>query len=142
LSTTETEDLVAFGEVVVEGRALTLAERRHLVEHIEDRAKRSPEYLSRYRAAASTLVGMAGRRFAGLEISERIDLIARHGLAGRGVQPADDLDLSAKTRVLRTRVAPDLIRGYYGSVAGWAVVGYQTFPGRCGELTRYTRPET
>lgn len=133
---------MAFGEVVVEGRALALAERRVLVEHVQDRAKRSPEYRSLCRAAASTLNGLVGRRFAALEISERIDLIARHGLAGRGVEPADDLDPSAKMRPLRTRIAPDLIRGYYASAAGWAVVGYQTFPGRCGELTRYTRPET
>ena len=36
-------------------------------------------------------------------------------------------------RIVRTRAVPDLIGGYYGSPAGWAVVGYQSFPGRCGD---------
>jgi hypothetical protein len=43
--------------------------------------------------------------------------------------------------VVRTRVIPDLIEGYWGSPAGWAAVGYEAFPGRCGDLTRYTRSE-
>src|SRR2546422_7827598 len=29
---------------------------------------------------------------------------------------------------------PIFLAGYYGSPAGWAVVGYATFPGRCGDL--------
>ena len=124
------------------GGTLAPAERRYLVEYIEDRTKGSPEYLSLYRTAASTLDRLAGRRFVSLELGERLQLIARHGLAGRRAQPGDDLGpLSTEMRTLRARVVPDLIRGYYSSAAGWAVVGYQTFPGRCGDLTRYTRPE-
>jgi len=45
-------------------------------------------------------------------------------------------------RAIRTRAVPDLIGGYYGSPAGWAVVGYTTFPGRCEDLTRYVRAES
>ena len=137
-STGEIENLVAFGEVLVEGRALAPAERRHLVEHIEDGGTRSPDYLSLYRTAASTLDRVAGRRFASLEVRERIDLIARHRLAA---SPGPGEKLSDEMRALRTRAVPDLIRGYYGSPAGWAAVGYDTFPGRCGELMRYTRSE-
>ena len=138
LSTPEMEDLVAFGEVLVEGRTLAQAERRYLIEHIEDRATRSPDYLTLYRTAASTLDRVAGRRFASLEVRERIDLITRHRLGavqGPGEKLPDEM------RALRMRAVPDLIRGYYGSPAGWAAVGYDTFPGRCGDLTRYTRPE-
>ena len=142
LSVAEIENLVAFGELVVEGETVPLGQRWFLIEYIDDRTKHSAQYLSLYRAAASTLDRLAGRRFTSLEVGERLELIARHGLAGRRVLPGDDLGpLSTEMRTLRARVVPDLIRGYYGSAAGWAVVGYQTFPGRCGDLTRYTRPE-
>jgi hypothetical protein len=132
------EDLVAFGEVLVEGRTLAPAERRYLVEHIEGQTTRSPDYLSLYRTAVSTLDRVAGRRFATLEVRERIDLIARHRLAaarGVGEEVPDDV------LALRLRAVPDLIRGFYGSPAGWAVVGYDSFPGRCGDQARYARPE-
>jgi hypothetical protein len=140
LSTGEMESLAAFGEVLVEGRALPPAERRYLLEHIEDRT-RSPEYLSLYRGAASTLDRLAGRRFASLEVHERIDLIARYRLAAP-VRPGENLGPFAdEIRTLQIRTTRDLIRGYYASPAGWAVVSYDSFPGRCGDLTRYTRPE-
>jgi hypothetical protein len=138
LSAAEIENLVAFGEVLVEGRSLEPNERRYLVEHIEDRASRSPDYLWLYRTAASTLNRLAGLRFTTLEVGERIDLIARHRLAAV-MEPGEELP--DEMRALRMRAVPDLVRGYYGSPAGWAVVGYQAFPGRCGDLTRYTRPE-
>ncbi len=64
-------------------------------------------------------------------------------LAASGVRPGEDLGrFPDEMRSLRTRAVPDLIGGYYASPAGWAAVGYDTFPGRCGELTRYTRPES
>ena len=40
LSSTEMQDLIAFAEVLVEGKTLTSAERSYLVEHIEDRTRR------------------------------------------------------------------------------------------------------
>ena len=132
LSTVEIGNLVAFGEVLVEGRTLTTSERRYLIEHIEDRTTRSLEYLSLYRGTAASLDRLAGRAFASLEVHERIDLIARHRLAGP-VRAGEDLGPS--------RAARDLIGSYYGSPAGWAIVGYDSFPGRCGGLTRYSRPE-
>jgi hypothetical protein len=142
LSRTELEALIAFGEALVEGRTLSLAERRPLVEHIEDRTRHRPGALSLYRTAVSTLDRLAGRRLASLEVGERIQLIARHHLVrGPGSREEELGPLPAEIYSLRLRVVPDLIRGYYGSPAGWAVVGYQTFPGRCGDLTRYTRAE-
>jgi hypothetical protein len=142
LGTAEMEDLVAFGEVLVERGALAPAERGYLVEHVHDRTAYSPEYLAFYRTAASTLRKLAGQPFAGLPIRERVELIDRHHLAPSGRAPGADPGPSpAEMRTLRTRVVPDLISGYYGSPAGWAVVDYQTFPGRGGDLTRYTRAE-
>src|SRR5262245_30386799 len=142
LSTPEMEDLVALGEVLVEGRTLSPAGRQHLSEQIEDRGRQSFGSLSLYQTAASTLDRLAGRRFSTLDVRERIDFIVRHRLAapiGRVEDAAESLD--ADVRALRMQVVPDLIRSYYASPAGWALVGYEAFPGRCGDLTRYTRAE-
>lgn len=142
LSGAELEDLVAFAEVVVEGRTLAREERRYLEEHIEDRTARRPGYLASYQAAVRTLERLGGRRVASLEIQQRIDLVARHRLAVTLVRPGEELGPFAEdVRTLRTRTVPDLIAGYYNSPAGWAAVGYDTFPGRCGDLTRYVRSE-
>jgi hypothetical protein len=140
LSTAEIADLVAFGEALVEGRPLDLTERQHLVDHIADRIKGNPAYLQLYRTTVSTLDRLAGRPIASLEIPERVQLIARYRLVGPPDPEGESLGpLRTEMHTLRMQTAPDLIRGYYGSAAGWAVVGYQTFPGRCGVLTRYTR---
>ncbi len=89
-----------------------------------------------------TLERLAGRRLASLEIQQRTELIARHRLAVSLVRPDEDLGpFPEEVRTLRTRIVPDLIGGYYNSPAGWAAVGYDTFPGRCGDLTRYGRSE-
>ena len=145
LPSTEIDDLVAFGEVLVEGRVLGPVERQSLVEHIADRIRRDPEYLSLYGTTVRTLNRLAGRRFSSLEVDHRIELIAGHGLAGSTTAQVEELDpLPAEAREIRTvrrRVSPDLIREYYASAGGWAVVGYEAFPGRCGDLARYTRAE-
>ena len=142
LSSAEVEDLVAFGESLVEGRPLALEERRFLVEHLEYRTRSSSEYLSLYRGTATALERLSGRRFADLEVRERVEVIGQHRLApARGRGDGDPSPLTVKTRTALTRAARDLIEGYYRSPAGWAAVGYDAFPGRCGELTRYTGPE-
>ena len=142
LSGDELEDLVAFGEVLVEGRRLPPAERDHLVEHIKGSAQGSREKLALYRTTAALLDGLAGGSFARLEIAERIDLVRRHRLDVRGT-PADAgiAHLGPSAKAVREKAVPDLINGYWRSPAGWAAVGYGVFPGRCGDLTRYTRPE-
>jgi hypothetical protein len=140
LSTAEIADLVAFGEALVEGRTFHLTERQSLVEHVADRMKRNPGYLALYRTTVSTLDRLAGRPFARLEVDERLELIVRYRLVGPPDPEGEDLGpLRTDIHALRMQTVPDLIRGYYGSSAGWALVGYQTFPGRCGDLMRYTR---
>ena len=143
LSKAEMDDLVAFAEVLVGDETLPLDERGYLVEHIEDRVKRRPGYLSLYRTTVKTLERLAGRRFASREIRERLEVVARHRLSVSDILPGEDLGrFPVEVRALRRRAVPDLIGGYYASPAGWAVVGYQVFPGRCGDLTRYARPES
>lgn len=142
LSATEIESLVGFGEVLVVGRALVPAERDHLVEHIAGSARGNLDTLALFRTTAVLLDRLAGGPFARLEIAERIDLVGRHRLDVRGIPSDRDLaHLGAEAKAARERAVPELIYGYWRSPAGWAAVGYATFPGRCGDLTRYTRPE-
>jgi hypothetical protein len=142
LSPAEMEDLLAFGEVLVEGRPLTPSERRYLADYIAERTTSAPWYLSLYRTTVGTLERLAGRRFASVGLPERVELISRYRLAVAQVRSSEDLGpLREEIRLLRRRAVPDLIRGYYSSPVGWAVVGYQSFPGRCGDLTRYTSSE-
>jgi len=139
LSDTERETLLSFAEVLVSGRSLSSPERAEVLSHIDDRVRTTEAMLPLYRDAAALLDRLAGAPFSRLGILERSDLIARHHLApARGRPNPPD----AAAHSVRTRVAPDLIGGYYRSAAGWAVVGYGAFPGRCGDLVRYTRPES
>ena len=142
LSPSELATLLAFGEVLVEGRTMSASERRYLAEHIQDNAKHIAEQRVQYTRAVRLLDRLARKPFSSLEIADRIQLLGRHRLDARTGPTGDDPEpLGGELRMIRARVVPDLIEGYWGSPAGWAAVGYGTFPGRCGNLTRYTRSE-
>jgi hypothetical protein len=133
---------LAFAEVLVQDRPLTADERRDLIEHIDDWARTLPDQLAFYRRAARLLDRLAGKPFADLLIPDRIALLDRHQLRARSVPVEQDPDSIAEdARAIRSRVVPALIEGYWSSSAGWVAVGYEVFPGRCGDLTRYTRRE-
>src|SRR5262249_11360458 len=73
LSASVLEDLLAFGELVVEGRTLSAVERRYLAEYIEDRAQQeSGYYASLYRTTVEYLAKLAGARFSELDLDQRI----------------------------------------------------------------------
>ena len=135
LSAADREDLVAFTGVLVAGAELPDPERAHVLEHLQEAAG-SDTQLELYRTTAQVLARLGGARFATLDLPARLALVRRHDL-GRSVERPGD---SEETRGLR-RAVPDLMAAYYGSAAGWAAVGYDVFPGRCGVLERYTRPE-
>ena len=142
LSRTELDTLLAFGEIVVEGRSLPAAERGYLASYIAERVEASAYHRANYRTAVGLLNHLAGSPFSSLGFDQRVALVVRHHLASSRVPPDEDLGpFPEDVRAVRTQVAPDLIRGYYRSPAGWAIVGYDTFPGRCGDLVRYTGPE-
>jgi hypothetical protein len=139
LSSPDLEDLVSFAGVLVEGRTLSPVEVSYLVDHIGYRVTQGPDYLSFYRSAITLINRMAGARFSSLGLDQRIALVTRYRLNSAVIWPDEDLGPSPDdARDVRTRVAPDLIGGYYGSPVGWAVVGYDAFPGRCADLGRYT----
>jgi hypothetical protein len=143
LSSSELDDLIAFAELLVEGRPLSPTERGHLVQNIEERVARERDYLVLYRTTVRLLERLAGRRFSSLDLPQRVQLITRHRLDSTDVRPGDDLrPFPNDTRAVRTRAVRDLIADYYGSPAGWAVVGYEAYPGKCGDLSRYTQPES
>lgn len=142
LSPPELEDLVAFAEVLVDGRALSPVERRHLVDHIETRMRLDAGYRALYRTTVDLLNRLADARFSTLDIAQRIALMTRHRLTASGVRPDENPGAFPEAARVRTRAVPDLIGGYYGSPAGWAAVGYDAFPGECGDLARYMGPGT
>lgn len=141
LSSQELDDLLAFAEVLVGGQAVDAEGRRHLAEHIEDRIARRPEYLGFYRAVVDHLQRLGGQRFSALEPRQRVEMVRRERLMSRDVRAEDPPAPPDDLRGVRNRVVRDLVGAYYASPSGWAIVGYDTFPGRCGDLGRYTRPE-
>ena len=141
LSEPEIDDLVAFAEPLVEGRPLSPVERDALVASIAEHVARDPDHLGLCRTTVSLLHQLAGRRFSSLTMTERVELMTRHRLNSPDAPPEVDRDPDA-ARAVRTRARRALIGDYYRSPAGWAAIGYDVFPGKCGDLERYTRPET
>ena len=138
LSSADLDDLVAFAGVLVAGAELPEVEGGHVREHIQEQERAGASVqVKAYRTTVQVLARLGGARFAALDLPARLALVRRHDL-GRSVERPGDGD---DTRVIRARVVADLISAYYGSPAGWAVVGYAAFPGRCGALERYTRPD-
>jgi len=134
--------VVAFGEILVSGETLPSPERGYLVDHVEDRTRRIPGFLELYRTTAEVLDGLGKTPFATLAPDERARLMIEHRLTVAEIKTRELFVPFFRGRVMvRALAAPDLMIGYYTSPAGWAVVGYETFPGRCSDLTRYTRPE-
>jgi len=142
LSPSELAAVIAFGEILVSGGTLPSLERGYLVEHVEDRTRRIHGFLKLYRTTAEYLDGLGAAPFATLAPDERARLMIEHRLTVAEIRTRELLVPFARARVMvRALAAPDLMLGYYTSPAGWGVVGYEAFPGRCSDLTRYTRPE-
>jgi len=140
LAAADLDDVIAFGEVLVAGGRLPDAERRVLLDHVRDRLASGDRYFAGlYPTTARLLARLAGTRFSSLGIERRLALVTQHRLGLQVVAAGEALGDDA--RAVRTRAVPDLIAGYYASAAGWGIVGYRAFPGRCGDLDRYTRPE-
>jgi hypothetical protein len=140
LTAAELDDLVAFAGILLAEGPLAGEDRRHVIEHIEYRLASRTEYRELYGETVRGLERLAGARFARLTSSQQLDLVRRHGLAATSLVAPDRRPLDPPERI-RARVVHDLIAGYYGSPAGWTAVGASAYPGRCGELEIYTRPE-
>jgi hypothetical protein len=142
LSDRERDTVLAFGEVLAADRALVPAERRSYGEHIDEETRSTPGQLAVFRVAAALLDRLAETSFSSLDIGERAALVARHRLAAYRVSAAEYLlPFRREELTVRALAVPALIAGYYRCAAGWAVVGYAAYPGRCGDPRRYTRAE-
>jgi hypothetical protein len=136
------ETLVAFGEILAVGRSLSPGERLAFLEEVDDQARTVPGQLAAYAMAAGLLDRLAGTRFAALDLRQRVELLVRHGLTSYPARTRECLwPFRREELAVRELAAPALITAYYRSAAGWAVVGYDVFPGRCGDPVRYTRAE-
>ena len=134
--------IVSFAAVLVEGRELDAQEASYVVEHITYTAGKTPGYLALYRKTADLLDRLAGTPFSSLSLEQRISLMVQHRFTDRDVRIREDLlPWGREILAVRALAVPDLIGGYYFSPAGWAAVGYRAFPGRCGDLMRYTSAE-
>jgi len=143
LSADELETLVSFGEVLAKGSALSVEEREYLVEHIAYRTRNKPGYLSLYQLTARHLDHLAQGRFAKLDLGERSKMMISYRLTSSRIRAHEYLFTFHRNQLAIRRLAiTDLISGFYRSPAGWALVGYTIFPGRCGDLIRYTEPES
>ena len=142
LSKREMETIVAFTAVLVEGRELDAQEASYVIEHVTDKAGKTPGSLALYRKTAGLLDRLAGAPFSSLSLERRIGLMTQHRFTEYDVKIREYLlPFGRETLMVRALAVPDLVGGYYFSPAGWAAVGYRAFPGRCGELTRYTSAE-
>ena len=143
LSASDMETIVAFGEALVVETPFSETEKGYLSRHIDHRTKNTPGFFSVYRLTADFLQCLVpSGEFSKLPLGERIKVLTRHDLLSYDVQAREYLSPFHREELMaRTLAVPDLIVGYYASPAGWAVVRYETFPGRCGDLSRYTHPD-
>ena len=143
LSEKEMESLISLAEVLVDEKDLTQDERDCVHAHVGDRTQNDPGYLTLYRLTVARFDGLAASPFSVRSRGERRYLAEQSGLLNRRINNREWLyPFGKEDRMIRAIALPDLIEGYYRSAAGWAVVGYSVFPGRCGDLKRYTRAES
>ena len=142
LSNDEKETILSFAEVLVKEKTFDMPERRYLIEYIDYRTRNTPGYYSLYRTTARLLNHLTQTRFSNLDLRSRATLLVRQRLISYPVRTGEFLlPFQRKELTIRGHAVPDLIRGYYNSPAGWDLVGYKIFPGRCSNLIRYTQPE-
>jgi len=93
-----------------------------------------------YRLAVSVLDDAANGDFASRSLDERRRIVHRRNLHRHDVRARDWLwTIDRRSLAVRALAGRDLVAGYFLSPAGWALVGYDAFPGRCRDLGDYTR---
>lgn len=142
LSNGEKETIIAYAEVLVKEKGLTIEERKYITEHIDYRTQNTPGYLSLYRSTASLLNRLTKSNFPALDLNERVTAVISNHLISHHVKGWEYLNpFQRQELTIRVYVVPDIIKGFYSSPAGWAVVGYEKFPGICSNLFLYTQSE-
>ena len=145
LSTPEVDCLYALFQLVVDDERVP----REICETWLDRSARTePGHLTEYRRGVELLQATSRRSFAGRSFAE-LTLDERDGVLRRVLRPfrhkeaeprwrrrlrftqtnLDTLLTPPERRRFRDFVVRDLLRAYYTRAEGWAVVGYDEFPG-------------
>jgi len=139
----EIETVIAYADVLVDGIDLSEESKDYLKRHVEERVENEPGYHSLYQMTVALLDGLAPQHeFSRVPRQERVALLEKHGLMSCRVRRRENLSpFGRKERMVRALAASDLVAAYYRSPGGWTVVGYSASPGRCGDLSRYTRAE-
>ncbi|MFN2432973.1 MAG: hypothetical protein ABR599_09225 [Gemmatimonadota bacterium] len=109
------------------------------VAYADAEAQQTPGFGAALGAGLDSMGGEAGRAlFAGGSPQAR-----RRALEARFVPTGPVHYLGSGGRAyLRFRhwVLPSVVAEHFAGAAGWRVVGYQIFPGRCGAPRAYTQP--
>ena len=147
----EMRTFIALGETLSSPKSIPPAD--FFRDFVNAATKTQPGLLREYRRAAelldassSGLFREGGRRqFAGLPRSGRDQvlrtLLWRYSARDRVVRKLEKLAASRSALAFRIYIVKPLVEQYYRSSYGWAVVGYDSFPGRPPADPRaYTKP--
>lgn len=151
LNNEEAHTITALGDVLVSPRSVPPPE--FFREYVDSITQSRPGFLKEYRLAAALLNEVSAhvlsrkseRSFAQLERAERDEVL--RALLWRysgqdSIRPKlEKLTAGRDALALRAYVMQPMIEYYYRTQYGWAVVGYESFPGRPPRDPRaYTRP--
>src|SRR4030067_979397 len=75
LSIGEKETIIAFAEVLIKEKGLSIEERKYIIEHIDYRTQNTPGYLSIYRSTASLLNRLTKSNFSALDLNDRVTVV-------------------------------------------------------------------
>ncbi len=151
LAADEMRTIVALGRVLIPDDETPGARATWVERYVNERTARHPGYLPEYKAAVALLDAAAAQvapsrpRFHQLTLEQggevMEDLFGRRGSASRWWRRVERI-LPAGQRKQRcwSFVIEDLLSGFYSTPAGWAVVGYDNYPGVPGDPRAYTRP--
>lgn len=140
LTRREMDAVLAYAEVLVSDTPLSGAARDELEHHVSDRSEHEPGYRALYRLTVDVLDEAAGGDFAARPPDERRRAVHGRHLHRYDVRARHWLwPLDRRSLTVRALAGRDLVAGYFLSPSGWALVGYDAFPGRCRDLSDYTR---
>lgn len=126
---------------------------KYFQDYVNAITNSEPGFLKEYQSAAKLLDATSKRlfargaplRFRDLSRTERDKVVQkllwRYDASDRIVRKIEKIEATRDALALRIYVMKPLIKYYYRSAYGWAVVGYKSFPGRPPLDPRaYTRP--
>jgi hypothetical protein len=136
----EMTEVVALAETLLPQHLDPGVTQRFVQHHVDERTSKEQGYLEEYERAVALLQRTtgslvdAGARFSALSLVERntvlSELLETRRTGVRRLGNLFDRILGAtEIPAFRIYVVEDLLRAFYRSAEGWAVVGYTNYPG-------------